>query len=60
MSEEELDEEWESYLRDFENVDKIPSNDWTDEEWKKYGEFLFRSYEREHPRHSYPEDDNEN
>jgi Na+-transporting NADH:ubiquinone oxidoreductase subunit NqrF len=60
MSEEELDEEWESYLRDFKNVDKIPSNDWTDDEWEKYGKFLFSTYNEAHPSHSNPEDDNEN
>lgn len=63
MSEEERDEEWrenwEAYLERLKHIDKIPNDDWTDEDWKIYGEFLFRSYNKAHARHSYPEEDNE-
>lgn len=60
MSEEELDEEWdedrERCLRASENMDRVyPTRNWTDEDWKSYGEFLFRTYNEAHPEDNHPE-----
>lgn len=56
---DEWDRDWEIYLREIEKIDKTPNKNWTEEEWRKYGEFLFRTYNEAHPILTNSENDDE-